>query len=143
MHCVILDTKFIEIDRIWLLTAITLLITEWFERWQNGFCISYYKVAILCLLRRSYVLFISQQHMPPLSLSLATPFLHYAQNWLCWHCCINCNFILSSCILLIYVEPFLLLPLLRLHNINGSCYYYSCLGCRGGIYRLSRWVNLP
>lgn len=111
-----------------LLTAITLLNTEGFERWKNGLSISFnsptnYTVAFLRFLSRSYVLFISQQHMPSLSLSLATPFIHFAQNWLCWNCCTNCNFILSSCILLIHVQPFLLLPLLRLNNIDGSCYY--------------------
>ena len=104
------------------------IVTEWSERWhEHGIPLNAtdYKVAFLCLLRWGHVLLASQQHMPPPYLPLTAPFLHHAQNWLCWDCCIDCNFILTSCVLLIYVQPLFLLPLLRLHNTNGD--YYYCL----------------
>lgn len=62
-----------------------------------------YSMALLCISRRSNVLFISKQHMPPPLMSLRASLLHNAKARLRWNCSSYCNFLLPSSLLLLHV----------------------------------------
>ena len=65
-------------------------------------------VAIFCILGWGHVLLASQQHLPPPLLPLWARIIHHAQAWLCRNCCPYIYILLSSCLLLLHVQPLLL-----------------------------------